>query len=261
MKCIVCGRTASWVTIFAYTKPDKYEAWVDLPEVRRQWLRCMNCGHYQSRRNYNPQILDEVYKNGYRAKNFRGQDIESTFNGVICLPNEKRETYHRLVHFITWGADESDTILDIGSGLGVWPYELLKNGFCNVICTEINEDSKQFINHRIGLNCVEEYTGPEVDILSLVHVLEHMEDPVKFLEAQRNNVKLGGKLFVEVPDAMEFGYLSPSHDEFNSCHLHFYSVDSLYKVLKDAGYHITDLHCERYNVRNLSRIMAMARVV
>ena len=256
MKCLICGKT-EWKEVFSYHEPDKYEKWCGIEDVFRNWMKC-KCGHYQSRRNYSVEKLNKIYRDGYRSKSFRGETIRVSFNRVAYLPDVQREAHRRLMYFITCGVTEQDTILDFGSGFGIWPYELVKNGYDKIVCTEINKDSLNFINKDLSIKCVEVYDGPKVDVISLIHVLEHFEDPIKFIIGITEYLKPDGKLFIEVPDAFEFGYLPKEHDEFNSCHIHFFDGKSLFQALHNAGFRMTDFHRECYFDRNLTRIMAMA---
>ncbi len=53
--------------------------------------------------------------------------------------------------------------------------------------------------------------------------------------------------------------LYPTHDDFNSCHTHFYDISTLTKTVERAGFKVTDIHREYYPDRSLSRIMAICK--
>jgi 2-polyprenyl-3-methyl-5-hydroxy-6-metoxy-1,4-benzoquinol methylase len=109
------------------------------------------------------------------------------------------------------------------------------------------------------MKCTKEIPDMEFDVVSVIHVLEHIEDPVEFLISLHDSLKPDGKLFIEVPDAIEFETLIPIHDEFNSCHTHFYDVSTLCRVLARSVYNVTDIHRKYYKERNLHRIMAVCQ--
>lgn len=77
----------------------------------------------------------------------------------------------------------------------------------------------------------------EFDIVSLIHVLEHIEAPRKFLESARSKLKPGGLLIVELPAFRQnpFELLIADHAT------HFEPV-TIEKLLADAGFrslHVT----------------------
>jgi SAM-dependent methyltransferase len=70
------------------------------------------------------------------------------------------------------------------------------------------------------------------DLVSLIHVLEHMPDPVGVLAHLRQDwLAPGGWLLVEVPDLY-------CHDCFEVAHLASFSSHTLAQVLRKAGYRL-----------------------
>jgi hypothetical protein len=143
----VCGGQPGKTT-FGYRTPDKYEKWVGLKNVKRLWVKCKKCGFYWQLRNYPLSNLEKIYKTGYRSKDFRGESIEHAYYRIRNAPyseNEKR--------FFWFGYHapykKAKKVLDIGSGIGVWP-ALLKNAEYDVTCVEENQDSVDFISSELG---------------------------------------------------------------------------------------------------------------
>jgi 2-polyprenyl-3-methyl-5-hydroxy-6-metoxy-1,4-benzoquinol methylase len=149
-----------------------------------------------------------------------------------------------------------DTLLDIGSGLGVFPYAMRNKG-TSVWCTEINYDSRKFIN-SLGIKCVKElpfYT--KFGMVSLIHVLEHMKNPKEYLIDLKPLLQSRGNLFIEVPSASEFEILEKHHDVFNSCHTVFFNTAALEKMLKLCGYTVCDMDELYYPQRNLTSLVVL----
>jgi 2-polyprenyl-3-methyl-5-hydroxy-6-metoxy-1,4-benzoquinol methylase len=96
--------------------------------------------------------------------------------------------------------------------------------------------------------------------VTMIHVLEHMQDPDGFLNAIKRLLLPGGEVFIEVPDSSEFNYLDKDHDEFNSCHCYFYDAPSLYRLLERNNYTVKDMHRQFYKKRGLTRLMAVAEL-
>ncbi len=73
------------------------------------------------------------------------------------------------------------------------------------------------------------------DLISLAHVLEHIPEPVAYLERLRSEYLAdGGLLLVEVPNLY-------GHDCFEIAHLVSYSPHTLTQTLKQAGYQVQAL--------------------
>ena len=234
-------------------KPDKYERWMGITDVRRRWRKCLGCGLWHQLRNYSLTDLDKIYEDGYRNVNFRGETIEQAFHRIISIPNSENDTR---VNLLTSMLGVPENLLDIGSGLGVFPFRMRQMG-TEVFCVESNKDSIGWIKD-LGMPCSDEIPDyAKFEVISIIHVLEHIEDPIKFLRDLHVPLRSDGKLFIEVPDAIEFERLIPTNDEFNSCHTHFYEIPTLFRVLGRAGYNVIDMHRENYPERNLFRIMAI----
>ncbi len=263
MKCQICNNKKLFLTVHSYSAPDKYEKWVGLHDINRCWVRCVSCGFYMHLRNYELSSLEKIYKNGYRHKEFRGETIEEAFNRINSINDKLHESENEFRY--VWFAsnidyDTCNKILDVGSGIGVWP-AILKRAEFYVDCVEENEISVEFLYEKLGLRCFKSLEAVDglYDCATIVHVLEHIEDADSFLKRVKFHVKPGGFLYVEVPDSIEFTYLDKDHDEFNSCHVAFYDGSSLYKILERNGFTVLDMHREhKTKQRNLSRIMCLA---
>jgi 2-polyprenyl-3-methyl-5-hydroxy-6-metoxy-1,4-benzoquinol methylase len=266
MKCIACDRGRTfWFEKFKYDKPDKYEQWQKIKHVKRAWHQCSRCGFYHQTRDYSLERLQRIYQGGYRNPEFRSETIEESFKRISSMPYARSENKNRY----DWYSQTCNinNILDIGSGIGVWP-ALLKSYGANVVCVEENKYSTKFITESLGLPCYKKLADihSRFETITLIHVLEHIQDPILFLTSLHRlmysygNLDITSELFIEVPDDQEFNYLEKDHDEFNSCHVYFYSMASLYKILEKSGFLVKEMHREYYPYRSLSRVMAVAQL-
>ncbi|OFW61317.1 MAG: hypothetical protein A2W01_11220 [Candidatus Solincola sediminis] len=256
MACIACNSV--WVfddVVHECDQPDKYEQYMGIDDVKRVWLRCKNCKAYYQTRNYPLERLEAIYKNGYRDKEFRGESIEEAYRKVLHLPRSESENVARVWWLSGKVLGDISTALDIGSGLGILPVSM-KNFCSEVECVEENYESIRHLRDNLSLRCFSSLPNKEYDLVTLVHVLEHVQKLDDFLKAFRSRCKK--YLFVEVPDSIEFKMLPKEHDEFNSCHLWFFNPQGLITVLERNGFIVEDLHRQHYPARNLSRIMALA---
>ena len=254
MACLICGCKNAQEEVHKYFDPDKYEAYMGIKDVWRVWWKCGNCGHYKQTRNYPLADLEEIYKHGYRDEKFRGKTIESAFEEVKNLSSSESENIDRCGWFYH-RTQRNTSVLDVGSGLGIFPHRLKKFGY-EVECVEENELSQDFISKHLGLTCYNSIPDKQYWNTSLVHVLEHIENPDEFLKKIRGITKR--HLFIEVPDAREFAYLDKSHDEFNSCHLWFFTLQNLITLIERNGFTVTEAKRMFYPQRKLSRILVLA---
>ena len=103
------------------------------------------------------------------------------------------------------------------------------------------------------------YVGPvdavpgSFDVITMIHVLEHIVDPVRVLEALRGKLALGGLLLIEVPHhpANPFELLIADH------HTHF-TADSLTRALAAAGFEVVSV-AEDWIPKELSVVARPAR--
>ncbi len=249
MKCLICGKD-DWSVIHSYDKPDKYEKWMGIKDVQRSWEQCF-CGFYQSRRNYPIEDLQKIYTDGYRDKGFRHKSIDEAFQYVINIPNKKSENERRLEHFMGI-IDNSNSVLDVGSGLGVFPKRLKDNGY-HVECIELNKESRRFINDVLGIVCVPYIPSYiKFDVVTLIHVLEHIPHPVLFLKGIRESINKA--LYIEVPDASEFDNLDKGHNEFASDHVYFYNLATLLEIVQETGFNMAHAFYSHYKERGLTRL-------
>ena len=143
----------------------------------------------------------------------------------------------------------------------IFPYSMRKI-VKKICCVEPEPNSARFINNELDLLCYTDfYSGyylGKFDLVTLVHVLEHFEHPLmKLHEIREESLTPSGKVFIEVPDALEFATLPKDHDEFNSLHLSFFSVQSLDKLLREAGLNPYLFERIEYKDRGLKRIRVM----
>lgn len=94
------------------------------------------------------------------------------------------------------------------------------------------------------------------DIITLFHVLEHIEEPLKFLKDVSEHLDKTGKLIIEVPNSEDVLLRLYENDAFSnftywSCHLFLYNSKTLETLLKRADFtpcSITQI--QRYPISN-----------
>lgn len=148
------------------------------------------------------------------------------------------------------------TLLDIGAGKGEFLKEAANAGF-DATGIEPSDRFCEFGRNQLGVNMVqgllgqvEAIKGRQFDVVTMNHVLEHVEHPVELLHLIREYLTGKGVLFIEVPNCDSYlarladlffrmkglkwsSRLSPLHPPF---HKFGYTKKSLRYLLKSCGY-------------------------
>ena len=118
--------------------------------------------------------------------------------------------------------------------VGVEPSPCAEYGVIN-----FDLDIRQSFYHK------EMFQKGEFDIIILRHVLEHVTDPVEFLEDIGYALKEGGLLYVEVPNS-KWSFENFYFPEFHVDHISYFSMNSLTRLLYKAGFE-DKLHIEEFS--------------
>ena len=144
------------------------------------------------------------------------------------------------------------SILDIGSGRGFMLYYLKKIfGFTRAVGTQISRPAVEFSREKLGLeiydrDLLELTLEPgQFDVVTIWHVLEHVDKPEEYIQRIRELLKPGGHLLIEVPNysswtrkATGFGWLGLDLQY----HQYFFTPESLSGMLEKNGFSINKIH-------------------
>lgn len=259
MKCPLCGKKTT--TVWEYDTPDEYQDLIK-DKAWHTWYHCKSCNHYVSKSSETPEERKEIYFK-YWQEDLRHISVKDVFlnayKGQLSL-NAGR---------IQWLTERSPLradmkILDIGSGYATFPYTFKKIKQ-DVHCVEPESTAAKFINDNLKMPCAQcFYEDYETDIkfglVTMSNVLEHFERPVEMLKKAKRQLDDKGSIYIEVPDGIEFDYLSKEHDDFNSLHLRFFTIDSLGKTLNMAGLAFDPIAKANMRGRNNSKVQRLMAV-
>lgn len=271
--CLICGAKDRNV-LLTYTEPDQYEmaCGVDKDGYFREWTQCRQCGFIYSLYSRSQGAFGELYKTVYRGVEspWRKDTGEELFKKIINLPDEESETKYR----VKWIKNQINDLrknnivddkpapynfLDVGGGSGVFAYEF-KDAVWSPYA--IDPDEKGAFMEKYNIKFIQGYYQPglspiKFDLISLIYVLEHLENPLTFVKSLANDMKPGALLYIEVPDAICFRYKDAGDDIFNSCHLWMFDPYTLHSLLHQAGFEIVALQRTK-TARNYYGLMVLA---
>jgi SAM-dependent methyltransferase len=200
-------------------------------------LLCEECGCVQKAIDFVWQReIDEIYTNysiyhqaeGAEQPVFNQNSGQSASRSSILI--EKLSSQLPL--------PESGRLLDIGCGNGAL-IRAFSHQFPNwgMIGTELNEKYRSQVESIHGVESMKTCHPTDIDgtfdIITMVHVLEHVPNPVGFLHELRSKLDKQSRLVIEVPN-----YLRNPFDLLIADHSTHFTADSLSSVVRAAGFHV-----------------------
>ncbi len=144
--------------------------------------------------------------------------------------------------------DSGNTALDIGCGDGRFLAALQKGGW-RVTGTETDPAAAALARKRTGATIYESPIPPtegdeKYDLISLLHVLEHVADPRETLTGARERLRPGGKLLLVLPnaDSLEAALFGTSWYHLDlPRHFWAFSPGSLVRLVETCGFEVRDV--------------------
>ncbi len=154
------------------------------------------------------------------------------------------------------GAFQERTVVDIGSGAGLFLDRISRDAACTVgvEMSKVMRDHMETRGHAAYRSTSE---APErfADVCVTFDVLEHAIDPLEFLQDAYRTLKDGGSLFVGVPNQDDF--LKSICTEYlpffyHKSHLFYFTRNVLKELMRSAGFSIASESClHKYNFMNM----------
>jgi SAM-dependent methyltransferase len=192
--------------------------------------RCADCGLVRTAANprfhYDTSYFTEVGKGGY--------DFDTPF----ARAHDEARFESELARLERGGLKGS--VLDVGCATGSFLLYAQRRGW-SVAGVEIAEYARSLAERRLGVPLAtsldELPSSGRYDLVTLHHVLEHIEDPQPFLQAIRPRV--GRRLLIEVPnfDSLAARAHGPRWRDLRpDQHLFHYTRQTLPPLLRRAGF-------------------------
>lgn len=224
--------------------------------IKRNVLQCQKCDFVfleplkgRDKKYYEGQ----EYRKHYGPKLNKNIKAEDFFN--LYLPFQKI-----IAAEIAPVLKPHHKILDIGCSTGHFLHSLKGKAKIRV-GLELNKEQVSFINKKLDFKVYSEplenlfMKEAPFDIITCLQVLEHINEPINFLQAIKKNLKPGGYLYLELPnidDALISVYQNENYKSFyfHEPHLSYFSVKTLKNLLAKAGFIGKIKTIQRYNIMN-----------
>lgn len=198
------------------------------------YVFCRSCGLVYQLHRLDVDALSSFYRESYReiVQGSRGPTEKD-----LRVQAGRART---LTELLSESLDEVQNHLDIGSSAGTLLREMQKRFGCQAVGVEPGDAYREYSRQK-GTQTVAELDDlssefrSSFDLVSLVHVLEHLPSPVAYLRTIRQRWMVeDGILLVEVPNL--FG-----HTCYEIAHLTAFSPAALEGTLHRAGFETLDV--------------------
>lgn len=244
IKCCILCKFSRLVTISIRVRDSK----------NHKVVKCEKCKHVQLY-----PVPTQKEDNVFYDKNLQDKNI----NYYGSISDHRRKSFEdtiRRANFVKKITPSGGKILEIGSGHGFFLEMMRKNGY-KVKGIEISKEkrniSKQVTRAEIlDVNINEKIPNiGNFDTIVMFHVLEHIIDPVLFLQNIRKMLKYKGALVIEVPNCNDFQInLNESYRDFywQRAHIHYFTPIILKSLCRKSGLdRIKIIGIHRYSIENM----------
>jgi SAM-dependent methyltransferase len=191
MSCSICNSTIQ-TPIFDQTVESS--EWV-INQTRYGYIKCSNCGFIQCNPIPSNQVLFNYYQEQYAYDWFEQNRFFKKWQAT--------HRYYKIQKHL----QPNNKVLDFGCGHGYFVQELARRnlqsfGF-DIGSDKISHHQNGHITNKYTL---EEYTEEGFDLITLWHVLEHMQDQHTILAQLSQKLKPNGKIIIAVPNTNSYGF-------------------------------------------------------
>ncbi len=145
--------------------------------------------------------------------------------------------------------------LDIGSGYGFLLDEARRHRFTMLDAVEVDADSIARLkqqSYTIYNNVSDIPSQTRYDVISFSHLLEHLSDPIAFLDPIRNLLDKDGLVFCEVPNTTNLDAM-PN----DAPHLLFFMPDTLADVFERSSYTIVNVQRSQTPINKTNQLQSI----
>ena len=249
INCKICNHKKTFKK-FEYLKKPKSEiiySSINYRLYNRAYYKCLRCNHFSG---YLKMKINDLYTSDYNKSIYLGKFREN-FNKINKLPSKKSDNYFRVKRITSFIRDKIKnkkkneiSLLDIGSGLGIFPYKMKKKNF-KITALDPDKTSCEHIKKNLKINTIHgDFLKLKIkrkfNFISLNKVIEHISDPKKILNKVKKILTSDGYVYIEVPD-IKAASKGKSRQEFHLDHLHVFSRKSLQFLIQSLNLKIDQI--------------------
>lgn len=204
--------------------------------------RCRQCGFGQLDPEPSEADLQAIYTSHYPRHNLTAKDVKAcaTFHG---RPQEWLKVYvDGTTHSAHYYVKPGEKVLDVGCGAGFSLLEIQSMGG-EAYGTEYDrnvEPVAKELGLKIHFGPLETAPWPDhfFDVVTMSQLLEHVPNPIQFLQQAKVKLKPGGRIVFSSPNLESFNYRHTGAKWINwhvPYHLNFFTYNSIQRLATAAG--------------------------
>ncbi|MCD6068731.1 MAG: SAM-dependent methyltransferase [Bacteroidetes bacterium] len=197
---------------------------------------------------------EDLYNDNY-ADNFLKTEEYSGTHAIDFFEKIIVKSFNRLKK------NGKPTLLDIGSGIGIMLDTAKKTGYepTGIELSQKLAEVARKKGHEVMVTNINDSTlDRKFDTISMMDIIEHLEDPKQILQSLKTLLKENGELIVYTPnhDSMivkiahlfwSLGVKSPIENIYACTHTCFFTSKTLKDILVRSGYTITEVNHFNYD--------------
>lgn len=210
-----------------------------------EYVRCGDCSVVSMKKIFSSKELAQYYNEDYFEKDYKKSDEFSYFSNHDSVIVSCGAKVALLKEYVTL---ENSRILEVGCAAGYF-LEALKRDTPNVVVEgiEVSPEAAKIAQEIFHIPVIADdlfnvSEGSRYDAIVMFQTLEHLNDPLGYLQKSFALLKEGGYVFVEVPNLRTIDRLFDRGilERIFSVpyHVFMFSPSSLKFVLKKAGFSI-----------------------
>ena len=196
---------------------------------------CTGCG----------QVYNSPIPSDFELAKFYSEDYRKEYKGSF-RPRGRQiiRNFRRVRDHVSRYADvfsPVDTVLDVGAGSGEFVFAMQYLGKA-AQGIEPNKEYAAYCRSDLGIDVATlgildaKFDQGRFDLINLSHVMEHLNDPVRYLSLLLSWLKDDGVLYVEVPNMFSYTKLKSKGNMFHYGHIFNFSPWTLRAAAGLAGF-------------------------
>ena len=225
----------------------------DFIKDKVEYKICNSCSHLNGAYEDTDEFCEIIYTGDDGkdyAQNYEVGTIEDYNSRVSSIYLPKAEFLY--TSLINEGMRPNNLkYLDFGAGSGYFTAALKKIGLTNVFGSEVSKYQVDFGNKMIDANVLSVHEisntnqvlqNTDADVISMIGVLEHLQNPREVLHHIKNNTNIT-YFYISVPlfslsVYLEMAFPNVFHRQLHGGHTHLYTEESLRNMCNEFGFDI-----------------------